>query len=35
MIREERVKCANWKRGGGRVKDTEARLERGARGHRY
>ena len=25
-----------WKRGGGgRVKDTEARLERRARGHRY
>ena len=24
-----------WKRGGGRVKDTEARLERRVRGHRY
>ena len=39
-IREERVKRAHSMRvgsggGGGRVKDTEARLERRARGHRY
>ena len=38
-IREERVKREHSMRvgsgGGGRVKDTEARLERRARGHRY
>ena len=38
-IREERVKRVHSMRvgrgGGERVKDTEARLERRARGHRY